>query len=247
VPIVDENRLKGNQAAHAVAYWLSKQCLVRQPVPVYAFLVSDDQLQNLNTVYVASFARKMLKCEVPVTGQGTKTLENDLVYYTSGDLLNLDTFVDTSVKVDHMLMQISRGVSAPWPQLATTYVQLNVKGFRAPYADRVAEQVRRSASATMRDILDLPQMTAQDRRRLAVLAEVVRPFTQGINANGYWQQHYEDYVAMGRWLKLMGDTRAGETYLRRAIEIIRGDDIFKAEYPVWEDIICEIQGLLDQG
>jgi len=226
--------------AEHVNYW------ARQPVPVYAFLVPEDQLHDLKTVYVVSFVRKMMKQEVPIAGHGTRTLETDLVYNTSGDLWNLNTFVDTSVKLDHMLMHIRQGVSAPWPQLSTDYVQSSIKGYRAPYADHVADQVRRSASATMTDLLDLPQLTAEQKRRLAVLADVLRPFTQGICPEGYWQQHWEDYVAMGRWFRLAGDRAVGDKYVRRAIEIIQGDETFKTACPQWQDYVVGIEELLAQ-
>ncbi|MCD4700103.1 MAG: DUF4365 domain-containing protein, partial [Phycisphaerae bacterium] len=305
VPIVDANRLKGNQAAFLVASWLSRQCLVRpvtegtdvgidlfcetvertsqepflhfwvqvksgkqirlcgeraqcsfdcrhigywvrQPVPVYAFLLSEDQLQQFDKVFVISFVRKKtLGREVSITECKKKSLTSDLVYYTSGEISNLDTFVDTSVRVDYVLMHILRGVSEPLPDLTPSYITKELGGFRAPYALKVANQIRRSASATIRDILTQSEIRPEQERHLGVLAEVLRPYTQGITEEGYWEQHYEDYYALGLYLKNRGEIQDGNELLRRAIEIILEDEQFKARVPAWNDYVTEIQSHLN--
>jgi len=302
MPIVDANRLKGNQAAFLVSAWLGKQCLVRpvsegsdvgvdlfcetvdvpsgqpflhfwvqvktgarqitladgrakcsfdkehvdywcrQPVPAYAFLVPADQLAAFQKVFVVSFVRKRLKGEVPFDG-GSKTLYSDFVCYAKEGLYDLSSFANTSVRVDHMVLQIFSGVSGPFPALNQGYIQQDVRGFRAGFGCRVADQVRRSASATAMDILRLPEdmRRPEHDRHLAVLAEVLHPFTQGIRDEAYWEEHYEDYWAVGLYLKRCGDPQAGRDLLETSVRIIEGDEQFKAQVPNWEAIVEEIR------
>ena len=302
MPIVDANRLKGNQAAFLVSAWLGKQCLVRpvsegtdfgvdlfcetvdvpsrqpflhfwvqvktgaqqitladgqakckfdkehvdywcrQPVPAYAFLVPDDQLAAFQKVFVVSFVRKLLKSEVPFDG-GSKTLSSDFVCYAKDGFHDLSSFANTSVRLDHMMMQVLNGVSGPFPVLNQGYIQQDVRGFRAGFGRQVADQVRRSASATAMDILRVPadMRKPEHDRQLGVLADVLRPFTQGIRAEGYWEEHYEDYWAVGLYRKWAGDAQAGRELLEKAIQIIEGDDQFKAQVPGWDVLVEEIR------
>lgn len=302
MPIVDSNRLKGNQAAFLVSAWLGKQCLVRpvsegtdvgvdlfcetvdvpseepflhfwvqvktgakqivvadgqarcsfdkghvdywcrQPVPAYAFLVPEDQLADLRAVYVVSFALKRLKGEVPFD-TASKTLSSDFVCSTPGGEVDLASYATRVVPLDHMLLQIFNGVSGPLPSFNKGYIQRQVRGFRADFGHLVAEQIRQSASATAADILDRPRdaRTRQQERQLAVLVEVLRPFTRGTQPDAYWERHYEDYVVIGRYLKESGSAQAGREMLESAVQVIKDDELFQAQVPGWQEIVKQIQ------
>lgn len=303
MPIVDENRLKGNLAGFTIAAWLSRQCLVRpvaegtdvgidlfcetversscepflhfwvqvkggnqvsvrdgraqcsvkahhlrywerQPVPVYIFLVPPAQLHALDTVYVISLARVSIKEPLD---QDTVTLASNLVYTIEGTP-SLDDFVDTSVRIDHVLLEARRGVDIPLPQPKPGYYQTSVKGFRTPFVPRYVDQIRRSASSALRDMVKASgNPTIEARRQMAVLAAALEPFISGISESGYWEQHYEDYWAMGLYKKRFGDRGAGESYLRRAIQIIREDGEFCALDSRWKDAVSAIEDDLSKS
>jgi hypothetical protein len=215
-----------------VDYWC------RQPVPAYAFLVPEDQLTNFQKVFIISFVRKRLMDEVPFDSN-SKTLASDFVCSAS----ELSEFADTNVRLDYMMMQIFRGVSEMWPVLRPQYIRRTMSGFRAGFGSAVADQVRHSASATMMDILRMPAQRRRPEhdRQLAVLAGVLRPFTEGVQPNGYWEEHYEDYWVVGLYLKRSGDAQAARVLLERAIQIIEGDEHFKAQVPHWGAIVNEIR------
>lgn len=219
-----------------VDYWC------RQPVPTYAFLVPEDQLTAFQKVFVVSFVRKRLKGEAPFDG-GSKTLSSDFVCYAKEGAYDLSSFANTSVRLDHMIMQIFHGVSGPFPVIDPEYIRQDVEGFRARFGCQVAQQVRRSASRTAMDILRLPAKMRKPEydRQLAVLAQVLRPFTQGIQADAYWEEHYEDYWALGLYLKRSGNRQAGRELLERAIQIIKGDEQFKAQVARWQEFVDKIR------
>ncbi len=293
MPIVDENRLKGNQGASLVASWLSERCLVRpvaegtdvgidlfcetvdessgqphmhfwvqvkagkqvrikdgkakcsfgadhidywarQPVPVYAFLIAEGQLQDMQKIFVISFARKLLKGQCSGVGKGTRTLESDLVCYTQQEPFNLSSFVDTTVRVDHVVLAYVRhGLDIPMPQLSRTYAQQGLEGFRAPHAAMAVDQIRRSASSTIRDIVR-GGPTPQQERQLNILARTLSPYVEGITSEGYWQKHYEDYWALGLYCKHKGQIDKGNSLLQQAREIILADQNLQPLSEAWQ-------------
>jgi len=219
-----------------IKYWS------RQPVPVYAFLIPEDQLRDLEKKFVISFTRKLFNREIPVKGQESRTLESDLIYYTHERLYNLRTFVDNSVRIDHVvLMYMLHGLSVPMPEVEKEYVQQWKVEFRAPYARKAIDQIRLSASTTMMDLLRLQTTTYEQDRQLDVLARVLAPYAEGISDKGYWEQHYDDYWALGLYYKRTGRIDDGNSLMAQACRIIEADKKFRAICPQWEDIIAEIQ------
>lgn len=299
MPIIDSNRLKGNQAAYMVAAALSSHCLVRpvgegtdvgidlfcevreehsqqpflhfwvqvktgaeqvkvvddlvkcsfkkdhldywvrQPVPVYAFLLLErDGKPDDGCIHVVSFVRKIIKGELPVSGQDSKVLAEDFpINPLPGSPWTVPGFIDY-VRADHAIQQfVQLGVCSPLPSLKPEYVQHYMMGFRTGRATLVADQVRRSLSLTMQDMLDAGHLDTQQERALSVLAEALKPFTAGIRADGFWEEHYGDYTARGRYLKRVGERDRGNKLLNRAKEIVQGDEEFKKRVKDWPELV----------
>ena len=235
----EERKGKCQFDAEHIRYW------VRQPVPVYAFLVPEDQIPQMNKVFVIDFVLQSLNGQVPVEGQGEKTLESDHVFATVGGSDNLETFVDTIVRVDHVLLRAREGVCIPLPQQPQAYIRKHLVGFRAPLARTIAEQVRSSASYTLADLLSLDSPTFDQKRCMAVLADVLRPFAQGITDAAYWSTHWEDHIAYGRWLRVNGQEPAAKEQFTKAMNSIEKDEGFQCGVPNWKEMVEGIKRLRD--
>jgi hypothetical protein len=152
------------------------------------------------------------------------------------------------VPLDDALIQILQDISTRHSGFAQAFVLRELLGDRADYTPDMANQVRRSASATAMGILRIPksERSAEHQRNLAVLVALLRPFTEGIQDNNHGQEHYEDYWAVGLYLMQTGDQEGGRGFLRRAKEIIEGDPKFTAGLPdSGKEILRQIEADMD--
>lgn len=93
----------------------------------------------------------------------------------------------------------------------------------------------------MRDMLDAGHLDTEQERALSVLAEALKPFAADIRPDGFWEEHYGDYAARGRYLKRIGEMEEGNRLLARAKEIVQGDEEFKMRVKDWPELVKRIE------
>lgn len=227
-----------------IEYWL------RQPVPVYAFLVPEQTLTGAETkAYVVDLARQRHARRIAdrMEGRHKVTLHSDLDIDLGGR--DLDRFLEEVLKPDYVLRAAQSGTHAFLPQLQASYLRGALVGICGPYAGHFVEQIRRGASAVLRDLAREPAPTDEMKRQMAVCAEVLKPFTlagarEDLDRQDYREWHYEDYVALGLWLHLSGKIPKGNKMLRRAIACVQNDEKFKAGHTDAVGLVVRIESLI---
>jgi hypothetical protein len=227
-----------------IEYWL------RQPVPVYAFLVPEQTLTGAGTkAYVVDLARQKHARRIVdrMEGRDEVTLHSDLDIDVGGH--DLDRFLEEVLKPDYVLRGAQSGTHSYWPQPQASYLRGGLVGICGPYAENFIEQIRRGASAVLRDLASERAPTDEMKRQMAVCAAVLEPFTlaatrQDLERQDYREWHYEDFIARGRWLHLSGEIPKGDEMLRRAIACVQDDDRFKAGHPDPVGLVGWIKSLI---
>lgn len=217
-----------------IEYWL------RQPVPVYVFLAPDGELSSFSVI---SFARQ----HAQLKGSALKKESSKRVYADfTFDTTRVDEFLE-KVRRDYAIRAAQTGVSIYLPQLKETYIRTPVQGVCSPYVAEIVDTIRRSASAGIADTLDAcaKPIDIDQQPLLKVLLAVMGPFTSAKNRNdrinqNYPEVHWEDYVAVGRLLKQLGQDEKGNEMLNRAIHVIETDPKFQEDMTSWGLLCREI-------
>ena len=145
--------------------------------------------------------------------------------------------------LDYAMMQIRKGVSESLPQMAPAYERENVQGFRAGFGEEVVNQVRGSAVWTLMDMLEpeVKTWTADQEKQIEILSRVLNPFAAPLEGGkAIWPPHYEDFWAVGRYLKHKGNKDAAKQAFDFAVGVIQEDTHIDPNGPKWRGTIGRI-------
>ena len=218
---VKDDRARISLEKRHLGYW------IRQPVPVFVFLVPE--VDGHNRLYVIDVAWWNVNGgQIRANGKKKQMVEAD--YCFGPDLSDSTMFVRRHVPCAHVLLNASKGICMPIPETEQQYVQHNLHGIRGRFAEKALHQMRTNAVHTLWDLLDMSLRNTSDLNS----CKVIQPLVKLIEVFTEYDRHWETFYVAGLYYEKTGATKKAKQKYLRAKEIIENDPNVDQSQGCWK-------------
>ena len=197
-------------------YWL------KQPVPVFIFLVPDLRKQNNIPYYIFS-SIDFYPTNEKITSLRKVEKQQDLENFLNTELLI------QSFRWDLMKGKVSH-LATPKPQ----YTILFPRGETVKYEKIIKTSLRWSLQCLANDTLDSnTNQLAPNAKTYVAMLEIL-----ALDTN---DKHYETYEVIGRYYKLIKDVPKAQSNYKKSLDLIHNDPNVNTKIEPWKSVVKRIE------